>query len=326
MQLDSQPHLGTLPSGSELVRLPPWDLPQYSPRIIRARAYVYDQIRKIEDEELRSAVAAMLASVQGSDRAMEIVQYPSVMTRKDCTPGKLTQRLPYDPTWAAPGAGLASHHCYPGGWVLHTALNLRAARSLMRHAVEVKGGEIQPDAIISAIILHDCAKLKLLVWRKDHSLDEDQGAGHHIIALAECIARAFPVRVVQLLAGVHSGWWQAPEAVRKGLVRAAALLNLDLAETDYALDLGLHAALDGWIVHQAEVSWYTATRNAYQSLEGPLREWYETRNLAYSFNRVRHVIHVGYDELALLETLSRRGPVCLNRMLSEWWQTGKRDF
>ena len=40
---------------------------------------------------------------------------------------------------------------------------------------------------------------------RDNNLDTGQGIGHHIIAIAELMARDFPPQVAQLLAGVHSG-------------------------------------------------------------------------------------------------------------------------
>lgn len=299
----------------------PWEMARSSPRIARARRALSAAVGQIADPSLRRAVRAMLVAARGREPVKALAAAP-IQALADCTPGKLAARLPYDPTWAAPAAGPASHHCYPGGWAIHTALNTRAALFLARQAEADKGVAVDKDSLIAAHLLHDWAKLKLLVWAGDHTLDDDQGAGHHPLALAECMLRGLPPSVVRLMAGVHSGWWQEPGAVRRHLAQAAQLAGIDLEASPYgaAEEDPEILLIEGWIARQAEASWYTATKTAYQAMRAEVDAWHNARGIDVPLSRVRHLLFVTYDEFELAGRLARDGRRGLYAFLDAWFR------
>jgi|GEM_PF-1733750 len=282
----------------------PWELPRHSERIVRARGYIFESLQEIKDDRLRFSVTDMLKAATSPDRIL--IARSKLLDCDERTARKFRERLPYDPTWAAPGARRPSHHSYPGGWALHTALNLRAAKSLVKDASSGKNAKLDADTIIAAMILHDWAKLRLLVWGPDHSLDGDEGPGHHELALAECMARGFSPRLVQLMAGIHGGWWTNPGAVRKSLADAAHLVS-DLVDTGtYLQDLGMETSLESWIVHQGERSWYAPSRSLLAAVDDKLRRIFAPDGGAQeSFARLRNTVYMIFDEFELAELLSR---------------------
>jgi hypothetical protein len=303
-----------------LVAKAPWELPEFSERVALARQYVYRCLDDITDISLRAMVSDMLSSVNEPGKMLlEQCEPPTALWTYSIQ--KMRQVLPYDPTWAAPGAGATSHHCYPGGWAIHTALNLRTCQSLISDIRLSKNVKLNVDAILAAMILHDWAKLKLLVWNSDHSLDDDQGIGHHVIALAECMLRDFPPRVVGLLAGVHSGWWSNPDAVEKDMRKATEIVGMSVAEA-YLSDQGLQDSVEGWVVRQAERCWYDPSRRCVTVIDDKLRAYLARQGRApKSFVRVRNVVYTIFDEMQLMQILSVEGEAALEKLLDKWLDT-----
>ena len=333
---------------------PPWEMVWPASRAARAKRYILAAVRKIEEEALRRAVWEMLAAGAGKSldgrlktgAAMSVPQGASHGAAMNATNGgggirlleepaflartegdslmaavaaRLRRPLPYDPLLAAPAAGRKSHHCYPGGWALHTALNLRAVHSLSRAAASCKGAPVQQDYLLAAMLLHDWAKLKLLFWHEDHELDDELGSAHHLVALAEGMVRGLPPPVIKLLAGVHNGWWRRPEGVVENLEAAARLAGIDAERQGYLQADRYTAGVEGWIAHQAEASWYTCTKNAYQEIMGYIRSWHEKRALPYTPARWSHAVFAFFDEFNLLSVLAAGGEEALFAFLDDWW-------
>ena len=308
---------------------------QHSSRVAEARDLVLDSALLVDDPLLRAHVCAMLLAAGGKDRRLEIAVQDQVaasgilllsalMLNKEqnaaqkVAMAKLAADLPYDPTWAAPGAALSSHHCYPGGWVLHTALNLQAAYHLMGQAERIKGVKCNRDAVVAAIILHDWAKLKLLVWSADHRLDADQGGSHHVIMLAECMLRKLPPQVIRLAAGAHGGWWLQPEVVRGSIEKAAQWIDVDAVARGY-LDCDRDdLSVESWIVRQAERSWYAVTRQSVQMLEEYLVDWHARAGIVCQYAPWRHALYATFDELQLVQELAQGNAEKLGSRLREW--------
>jgi hypothetical protein len=313
----------------------PWQMAQRSDRVARARRFVLNSVLSISDEHLRGTVGAMLLAAGCQDARLEqglqsTLAAPRVLLLSDPVAGvphtaaqqtsvaKLAASLPYDPVWAAPGADLTSHHCYPGGWALHTALNLQAAFHLIEQARRIKGVACDTDALVAAIILHDWAKLKLLTWNAEHDLNADQGLGHHVIVLAECMLRGLAPKVVRLLAGVHSGWWLRPEGVRQAIARAAQWVSVDPVARGYLDPQRDELSIETWIARQAEVSWYTMTKQGLQTLEESLVQWHAQAELPYGYTRWRHALYASFDEFQLIQELTRGDAAQLELRLREW--------
>ncbi len=313
----------------------PWQMARHSARVAAARDFILNAAASIDDPLLRAHVCAMLlaaggsdsrleAAVQGQEAASGILLLSSLTAVTEQTAAqkvslaKLAAEMPYDPTWAAPGAALSSHHCYPGGWALHTALNLQAACHLMEQAERIKGVECNRDAVMAGIILHDWAKLKLLVWNADHDLDADQGGGHHVIMLAECMLRQLAPSVIRLAAGVHGGWWLQPEGVRGSIEKAAQWVNVDVVTEVYPDFDGDDLSVESWIVRQAELCWYAVTRQSVQMLEDYLVNWHAQAGIPCEYAPWRHALYAAFDELQLVQDLSHGNAERLELRLKQW--------
>ena len=292
----------------------PWEMADLSERVKRARDFLFDTVQNLRDPALRRMVWEMLSDAK--EKPARVVE-PGAGRPNDPVLDKLRRPLPYDPTVAAPGAAMKSHHCYPGGWAVHTAINLKAALSLADQAEDVKKVAVDRDAIVAGMVLHDWAKLKILVWQDDHTLDDDQGIGHHCIVIAECMLRGFPPVVVHLLAGVHGGWWIKPESVRGQLRRAAQWIERDEVSSRYVIDQDL-LTVESWIMRQAELSWYDVTSSAFQGVRRVVEEWHRERGMGVSLPRLRNAVLTTFDELQLWPAANARGFKSLRERLDRW--------
>ncbi|TWB15424.1 hypothetical protein FBZ89_11417 [Nitrospirillum amazonense] len=142
------------------------------------------------------------------------------------------------PFAAAPGGNAGSHHSWPGGLPLHEAFNAQSAKDFATtyRAIDGVGLDGQDDLIAAAPLWHDWAKALLFVWRPDgglppeaslggHGPDGDYRTGaHHILGLAEAMARRLPADLVIVQACAH----QAPERGKPDRLvhwlRAAAII------------------------------------------------------------------------------------------------------
>lgn len=175
--------------------------------------------------------------------------------------GSKCPHLP-QPFNAAPGSSFGSHHSYPGGLAIHEAFNETTAISLARdyrifYGHRDKAGlptidakfdaahsdiSIDEDLIIAAPIWHDWAKTIVFQWNSDGTefqelpiggngaTDNYGGAGnsktgaHHILGLAEAMARAMPPRFVIAEACAHSAPVLGAEYKVVNWIRAAAII------------------------------------------------------------------------------------------------------
>ena len=133
------------------------------------------------------------------------------------------------PLAAAPGSGYASHHAYPGGLVVHTALNVQSSLGLHKSYYDTYGFKLNRDTVLAAQLLHDQAKPWVFQWREDAaSLPEYTIAGtgaHHILGIAESICRGLPAEVVVAQASAHdNAGTPADEARLVGYIKAAAII------------------------------------------------------------------------------------------------------
>ncbi len=189
---------------------------------------------------------------------------------------------------AAPGAH-ASHHVYPGGLVLHTALNLQAALAI-RAAIGAAGAAtVALDDIIAAQVLHDVMKAHLLRWRPDgHPSTEPRVATtwlHHILILAEGLLRRFPARALLAIASVHADPSVDPRKVAGFLHAAALVAGLDPGSTQLLRAIGASGAARGpgtwvlalrpsttdWIARAAEEVWRTPSIATLRQVRRALR-------------------------------------------------------
>jgi hypothetical protein len=174
--------------------------------------------------------------------------------------GSACPHLP-QPFFAAPGSSFGGHHSYPGGLVLHASVNelvdvgLSATyRRVYGHVgsnglpifADAAGGRadgiVDEDVAIAAPLLHDWAKVLVFQWNADgtelaeltfggNGSTDNYGApgnsrtaAHHIIGLAESMARGLPAKVVVTQATAHSSATSNNEYKIVNWLRAAAIL------------------------------------------------------------------------------------------------------
>ena len=161
------------------------------------------------------------------------------------------------PFYAAPGSNFGSHHSYPGGLPVHEANNdvadLNRAEeyrlvyghqnengsfSVARGAGSTDAKEaksavyIDPEIILGAPLWHDWAKPIVLQWNADGTIfDELQiggpglsTGGHHILSLAEAMARGLGPAFIDVQACAHSTPTEGDEPNVVAWIRAAAII------------------------------------------------------------------------------------------------------
>jgi hypothetical protein len=169
------------------------------------------------------------------------------------------------PFGAAPGSSNNSHHSYPGGLPIHEANNDRADVALAeqyRHsygaptdAADASTGNafvIDEDVILTAPLWHDWAKPIVFQWNADGTEFAELGfggtgkndnfgqpgdsrtGGHHILSIAEAMARNLPPAFVITQASAHSNPTNGNEYKVVNWLRAAAIIaNIDPVQAGY---------------------------------------------------------------------------------------------
>ncbi len=130
---------------------------------------------------------------------------------------------------SASGSIYDSHHAYPGGLVIHTALNVRSSLGLCRGYYDTYGVPLDRDIILAAQLLHDIHKPWVYQWQEDgSSLPEYQIAGtgaHHVLSLAEAIFRDLPAETVIAQASAHDNAGSPADEVRLvAYIKAASII------------------------------------------------------------------------------------------------------
>ncbi len=184
--------------------------------------------------------------------------FPPVLASEDACP-KLPQAF-----YAAPGSNFGSHHSYPGGLAIHEGFNVSSALSLAENyklaygtpgpdglprmaPLSARGAaqgdlEISQDEVVAAPLWHDWAKTLVFQWNADgtefaefnfggNGLTDNYGAagdsrtgGHHILSLAETIARGLPPGFIVAQASAHSAPTLGNEYKVVNWIRAAAII------------------------------------------------------------------------------------------------------
>jgi hypothetical protein len=159
--------------------------------------------------------------------------------------------------YAAPGSNFGSHHSYPGGLPVHEANNdvadLNRASEYQHVYGDVNGAGIpivNPDAgasdvrqartsiyidhdiILGAPLWHDWAKPIVLQWNADGTIFPElqiggpglSTGGHHILSLAEAMARGLSPAFIDVQACAHSEPTEGNESRVVAWIQAAAII------------------------------------------------------------------------------------------------------
>jgi len=131
---------------------------------------------------------------------------------------------------AAPGSGFHGHHSYPGGLAIHTAMNTRSARSLADNYADNYQDDdgLDRDLVVGAPIWHDWAKPLVFQWNADGTefaqMTIAATGSHHILSLAEAIARGLSPAHVATQASAHTTPTEGTEPTVVGYIQAAAII------------------------------------------------------------------------------------------------------
>jgi len=176
--------------------------------------------------------------------------------------GTSCPKLPM-PFGAAPGSSFHSHHAFPGGLAVHESFNERSDQSFAQnyrrnyrsHAGSsgeedgevhelASGIFVDEDLIIAAPLWHDWSKPIVFQWAADGTeflelniggagggtdgfggaAGDSQTGGHHILAVAEAMARGFSPEMIVTQASAHSNPTLGNEFKVVNWVRAAAVI------------------------------------------------------------------------------------------------------
>jgi hypothetical protein len=161
---------------------------------------------------------------------------------------------------ASPGSNFGGHHSYPGGLAVHESLNDQSSINfadtfrgeygqLGKNRLPIARGsrregdiDINQDLVLAAPIWHDWAKRMVFQWNADGTeftelnfggagTTDNFGApgdsrtgGHHIMSIAETMARGLPPVLVITQASAHSAPTLGNEFKVVNWLRAAAIM------------------------------------------------------------------------------------------------------
>ena len=147
---------------------------------------------------------------------------------------------------ATPGSEFGSHHSFPGGLAVHELFNqesaIRLAAQYRRVYATGLSGVIDEDVIVAAPVWHDWGKMLVFQWNADGTEFQELSFGgtgkndnfgapgnsrtgaHHIISLAETMARGLPPLLVVAQASAHAAPTLGNEFKVVNWLRAAAIL------------------------------------------------------------------------------------------------------
>ena len=166
------------------------------------------------------------------------------------------------PLIAAPGSGFGGHHSYPGGLAVHEAFNLESAKNFaaLYRKQYGKNISIDRDLVLAAPAWHDWAKTMVFQWtaegtefselsfggtgRGDNngSAGDSRTGAHHILGLAEAMARGLSPEFLVTQASAHAAPTLGNEfKVVNWLRTAAVVARVDPAAKGYlVMDGGGH--------------------------------------------------------------------------------------
>jgi len=155
---------------------------------------------------------------------------------------------------SAPGSAFSGHHSYPGGLAAHESFNLQSAINFAALYRKQYGKDVRinQDWVIGAPAWHDWAKTMVFQWNADGRIFDEFNFGgrgqtdnygapgdsrtgaHHILGLAETMARGLAPGLVITQASAHAAPTLGNEYKVVNWLRAAALIaRIDPAAKGY---------------------------------------------------------------------------------------------
>lgn len=267
----------TARSLAEVLAMSDVEMARQSAVVQAANRVIIDAARQLRNEALREKTLSILDNpvptiAQGDEKAIlsELKREKLIdASFASVFPPIKTPKQSPQPFWSAPGSGYSSHHAYPGGLVVHTALNVVSALSLVKNYRDVNGLTLDYDAAVGGEILHDLHKPWVFAWQDDHSCRKEQplaGTGeHHVLSIAESLARKLPPEVIvaQSCAHEHPAT-PAGERLVTNWIKAAGIITGTNPVAYGLLDkngstLPMPRRIEGWVVHLADHDFVIST-------------------------------------------------------------------
>ncbi len=162
---------------------------------------------QIQDQELRDQVATII------DELPHLID------------------APFLPLEQCP-AGAYRHHSYPGGLVEHVHCVARIAQTLCDLVEDHYGGEVNRDAVMAGIILHDLMKCYCYEERGDGGFRTSEFGGrvdHLSLMVGVMVSRGFPWELVHIVASHHGETGPTKPKSLEALIVAIS----DLADSEF---------------------------------------------------------------------------------------------
>lgn len=257
----------------ECVAMTPEEMAKGSAYVMAAWRYLEDAAAELKAPALRATVQAILKNpaplmAKGDAKAIMAELKGQGLLKADATalfPPCADPAQSPQPFYTAPGSGWNSHHCYPGGLVTHTALNVASCKALYENYVKVYGLELDWDVVLASQMLHDLHKPWVFQWQPDGSCRTEQPLAatgeHHVLSVAESLRRGLSpdLCVAQASAHDHPGS-EASEKSVVGWLKAAAIINGKDAAAIGLLEKGgktlpMPRRIEGFVTHLADHDW-----------------------------------------------------------------------
>ncbi len=304
------------------------DMARESVVVQAAYRIVEEAARQIKDPGLREKTLSVLKNpaptiARGNQaEILERLRSAGLIdpARREVFPAVRDASQSPQPFWSAPGSGYSSHHAYPGGLAAHTALNVVSAQALVKNYRSVNGLVLDYDIAVGGEILHDLHKPWVFTWSDDHSCRKEQqlaGTGeHHVLSIAESIARGIPAEVVTAQACAHEHpATSAGERLVVGWLKAASIIA-GVDPIEYGLidkggeTLPLPRRIEGWVVHLADHDFVISTSACQwtaQALAKLAREQYGLTD-PRQIQAMRNYVMANLTAMHLYGVLSAQGP------------------
>jgi len=264
----------------EVLKLSPVDMAERSDLAVSAFRYMLSAADEISDPALRQAVTSILkmptatvlerfkddaAKTEMRAKLVEAGLLKPEITVAQLFPPAAKPAEPAQPTLSAPGSGYGSHHAYPGGLVVHVALNVRSSLGLYGGYRDTYGSRLSRDVVLASQLLHDLHKPWVFQWKADGSLLTEYpiaGTGaHHSLSVAESVYRGLPADMIIAQASAHDHPGDAEsEAKVVGYLKAGAMIagkdpvQYGLLAAD-GKSIKLPRSIESFITHIGDHDW-----------------------------------------------------------------------
>jgi hypothetical protein len=313
----------------------PLEMADASPLVGASWQYLRDVASGIADPALRAKVEAVLdnpaptlAAKLADPKARAAVAeelgakgWLKGQTAETLLPPTADPAASPQPFRSAPGSGYQSHHAYPGGLPVHVAANMRITLAIFDTYKDIYGFALDRDTVVVSQMLHDLHKPWVFAWSESGASRPEQtlaGTGeHHVLSLAESLARGIPsgVVVAQACAHNHPGS-EKDEADPVAWLKAAAVLaGVDPVKAGLLAPSGdtlpLPRRMEGFVCHLGDHDWVLsvpAGKWSIAALAELARERYGiVDDKSARFNAFRNYVFSQATMMELYQTLAASG-------------------